>query len=138
MRRSFSSAGVVEARPETVDRPVPSAASFLRRDGNAVFKYFQTRAETPPDRVQGATPLHQSGSKSLPRPSGDGVCHKPARRANRVAERGRHSPADGISPGTSAPSTLYVNLYLEGVRLQMVWDNLSRLGTEALARLVRV
>jgi hypothetical protein len=24
------------------------------------------------------------------------------------------------------------------VRLQMVWDNLSRLGTEALARLVRV
>jgi hypothetical protein len=57
MRRSFSSAGVVEARPETVDRPVPSAASFLRRDGNAVFKYFQTRAETPPDHVQGATTL---------------------------------------------------------------------------------
>jgi hypothetical protein len=57
MRRSFSSAGVVEARPETVDRPVPSAASFLRREGNAVFKYFQTRAGTPPDHVQGATTL---------------------------------------------------------------------------------
>jgi len=30
------------------------------------------------------------------------------------------------------------NAYERGVRLQMVWDNLSCLGTEALARWVRV